>query len=73
MQAGVGIHRFKLPWIFNPTGIIPELIGHSGLSGALAYYSPEKDLYIAGTVNQVAFPDTSFRLAIRLIREIIRE
>jgi D-alanyl-D-alanine carboxypeptidase len=68
MQSGIGIHKFKLPWIFNPFGTIPELIGHSGLSGALAYYSPEKDFYITGTVNQVAYPDTSFRLAIKLIQ-----
>lgn len=69
MQAGIGIHRFKLPWIFS-FGTLPELIGHSGLSGALAYACPEKDLYITGTVNQVAYPDTSFRLAIKLIGEI---
>jgi D-alanyl-D-alanine carboxypeptidase len=67
MQSGVGIHRFKLPWYFNPTGAVPELIGHSGLSGALAYYSPKKDLYIVGTVNQVAYPDKSFKTAVKLI------
>lgn len=71
MDAGVGIHRFKLPWIFNPFGTIPELIGHSGLSGALAYHSPERDLYITGTVNQVAYPSTSFRLAIRIIQKVL--
>jgi len=61
----------KLPWIFNPAGQIPELIGHSGLSGTIAYHSPEKELYITGTVNQVAFPDSSFRLAVKLIQKII--
>jgi D-alanyl-D-alanine carboxypeptidase len=71
MQSGVGIHRFKLLWIFNPLGTIPELLGHSGLSGTLAYYSPEKDLFIVGTVNQVAYPDTSFRLAIKLIQKTL--
>jgi D-alanyl-D-alanine carboxypeptidase len=71
IQSGIGIHRFKLPWIFNPFGSIPELIGHSGLSGALAYYSPEKNFYIAGTVNQVAYPDTSFRLAIKLMQKTL--
>lgn len=71
LQAGVGIQRFRLPWFFNPLGTIPDLIGHSGLSGAIAYHSPEKDLYIAGTVNQVAHPDTSFRLAIKLIQKIL--
>jgi D-alanyl-D-alanine carboxypeptidase len=71
MQSGVGIHRFKLLWIFNPVGTIPELLGHSGLSGTLAYHSPEKDLFVTGTVNQVANPGTSFRLAIKLIQKVL--
>jgi CubicO group peptidase (beta-lactamase class C family) len=66
MQTGIGIHRFKLPWILNPTGAIPYFIGHSGLSGALAYYCPEARLYVVGTVNQVAHPDISFRTMIKL-------
>jgi CubicO group peptidase (beta-lactamase class C family) len=72
LEAGVGIQRFKLPWILNPMGTIPVIMGHSGLSGALAYYCPEKDLYIAGTVNQIAFPDTSFRLSIKLIQSALK-
>lgn len=66
LQSGTGIHLFKLPWIFNPTGSVPYFIGHSGLSGALAYYSPKEDLYITGTVNQVARPDISFKTMIKL-------
>lgn len=66
MKSGVGIHKFELPWIFNPTGAVPAFIGHSGLSGALAYYSPRENLYVAGTVNQVAHPDISFRTMIKL-------
>ena len=27
---------------FDPTGAIPYFIGHSGLSGALAFYSPKE-------------------------------
>ncbi|MCF8295409.1 MAG: beta-lactamase family protein [Bacteroidales bacterium] len=71
LQSGAGIHRFKLPWLFNPTGTIPELIGHSGLSGAMAYANPERGLYLAGTVNQVAWRDSSFRTAIKLIQQIL--
>ncbi|MFO0355436.1 MAG: serine hydrolase domain-containing protein [Sphingobacteriaceae bacterium] len=72
MRSGIGVHLFKLPWLFNPFGTIPALIGHSGLSGTLAYAAPEKDLYIAGTVNQVAYPDSSFRLAIKLIQSSLK-
>jgi CubicO group peptidase (beta-lactamase class C family) len=71
MRSGIGIHLFKLPFVFNPFRTIPELIGHSGLSGALAFANPARELYMAGTVNQIAFPATSFQLAIKLIRNII--
>ncbi|MCK9519121.1 MAG: beta-lactamase family protein [Dehalococcoidia bacterium] len=68
MRSGIGIHLFKLPVIFDPTGAIPYFIGHSGLSGALAYHSPEENIYVAGTVNQVAHPDISFKTMIKLTR-----
>jgi len=51
LEYGIGVARFKLPRIFSPFKPIPELIGHSGLSGAFAYYCPEKDLHLTGTVN----------------------
>jgi len=66
MRSGIGIHLFKLPWLFNPTGSVPYFIGHSGLSGALAYYSPEENVFVVGTVNQVAHPDISFKTMIKL-------
>lgn len=66
--SGIGIHRFKLPWIFSPFKSIPEIIGHSGLSGAFAYYCPQKELYLTGTVNQINSPETSYRLMIKLIK-----
>ena len=67
MQSGIGIHMFRLPWLFNPTGAVPTLIGHSGLSGTVAFYDPKNDAVIAGTVNQIHRPGTSFRLMIRLL------
>ena len=72
MRSGVGIHLFKLPWLFNPTGAVPYFIGHSGLSGALAYYSPRENLFIAGTVNQLAYNDTSFKTMISLALEVLK-
>jgi CubicO group peptidase (beta-lactamase class C family) len=66
MRSGIGIHLLKLPWFFNPTGAIPYFIGHSGLSGALAYYSPKENIFVVGTVNQVAQPEISFKTMIKL-------
>lgn len=73
MQSGVGIHLFKLPWFFNPTGAVPGFIGHSGLSGALAFYSPKENLYVAGTVNQVVSPDISFKTMIKLTHIVTKK
>lgn len=73
MRAGIGIHLFKLPWIFNPTAAVPNFIGHSGLSGALAYYSQKENIFVAGTVNQVAFPDLSFKTMIKLTQILINK
>ncbi|RMG64856.1 MAG: class A beta-lactamase-related serine hydrolase [Bacteroidetes bacterium] len=67
MQAGVGVQRLNLPWYFDPTGIAPELIGHVGLSGVVAYYSPEEDLFIVGTVNQLAHPEVAIQTLLKLI------
>ena len=73
MQSGIGIHLFKLPWIFNPTGAVPYFIGLSGLSGALAYYSPKENIFIVGTVNQVAHPDISFKTMIKLTQKLKKQ
>ncbi len=69
LEYGIGVSRFLLPrflTLFRPS---PEFIGHSGLSGAFAWYLPAKDLYLTGTVNQVANPGVSFRLALKLASE----
>jgi CubicO group peptidase (beta-lactamase class C family) len=73
MKSGIGIHLFKLPWIFNPIGSVPYFIGHSGLSGALAYYSPKENIFIVGTVNQVSHPEISFKTMIKLTHQIMKK
>lgn len=70
LEYGVGVARFKLPRLLDPFGAQPELIGHSGLSGAFAFCAPEKDVCLAGTVNQIHRPSTSFRLMLRMLRSL---
>ena len=62
--------RFRLPRIFSPFKAMPELLGHSGLSGAFAFYSPLRNVYLTGTVNQIHYPSTSFKLMLQLINSI---
>ncbi|MFY0675326.1 MAG: beta-lactamase family protein [Bacteroidia bacterium] len=65
-EYGVGYMRYKLPDFYN----VPYFIGHSGLSGAFAWYCPEKDAFITGTVNQLNKPGTSYRMIIRMMNEL---
>lgn len=66
-QYGTGLMRFQVPRVFSPFKRFPALIGHSGLSGAFAFHCPERDIHLAGTVNQVRRPGTSFKLQLRLL------
>lgn len=47
-----------------------ELLGHSGLTGAFAFYYPLEDLFFVGDVNQMENPATPIKLAIRLAKRI---
>ncbi len=67
LQYGVGVMRFRLPRLMSPFSAPPDLRGHSGLSGSFAFYEPERDLYIAGTVNSVANPSAPYRFMLRLL------
>jgi CubicO group peptidase (beta-lactamase class C family) len=70
IESGVGVMRFRLPRWLSPFSRPPELIGHSGLSGAFAFFEPERDLYLVGTLNSVVSPGASFRLMLKLVRAV---
>lgn len=67
LEYGVGIMKFQLPLFFTLFRKMPAFLGHSGLSGAFAFYVPEKDVYLSGTVNQINNPGTSFKLLIKVL------
>lgn len=67
LKYGIGLMRFDIPRYFTVFKKYPELLGHSGLSGAFSYYCPKLDLYFTGTVNQVASPSNSYKLLIQLL------
>ena len=46
MKYGMGMMKCDLP-------LNDFAIGHSGSAGSLAYYFPEKDIYIVGTTNDL--------------------
>jgi len=70
LKYGIGISLFRLPWYFSPFKRVPDLIGHSGLSGAFLFYCPERNIYLSGTVNQISKPQSSFKLMIKTILSV---
>jgi CubicO group peptidase (beta-lactamase class C family) len=67
LQYGYGLMRFDLPRWMSPFKAPPELIGHSGSTGSFAFYHPKRDVYLAGTVNQMDNPGRPYRLMTEMI------
>ncbi len=68
---GIGIQRFSLPRLLSPLHPVPEMVGHCGSTGAVAFYIPDRDLYITGTINQQARPNAAFQAAIKILRAVM--
>ncbi|RQD74741.1 MAG: class A beta-lactamase-related serine hydrolase [Candidatus Syntrophonatronum acetioxidans] len=64
-----GMMRFKLTGVWAVFGSY-ELIGHSGSNNTFAFYCPDKDVYIIGTLNQVTDPSVQYRLMTQLVGSI---
>lgn len=67
MHYGYGLWRFKLPRWANLFRETPELIGHAGVNGAMAFYNPKNDLYIVGTLNQMEKPTRPFNFMMKVV------
>ncbi|HEU5127704.1 MAG TPA: serine hydrolase domain-containing protein [Glycomyces sp.] len=66
IDYGIGLMRFKLPRWQSPLMPVPAMIGHSGAFGSVLYHVPERDLYIAGTVNQMRPRRLPYPLLVRI-------
>lgn len=66
-QYGIGIQKFYTPWILSPFKPIPDMIGHCGSTGSVAFYIPDLDIYVAGTTNQQANPSAAFQTIMKMI------
>jgi CubicO group peptidase (beta-lactamase class C family) len=67
MRYGGGLMRFHLSRWMSPLRTTGELIGHSGSTGSFSFYSPRRDVFLAGTVNQSDSPSRPFRLMTRML------
>jgi D-alanyl-D-alanine carboxypeptidase len=70
MEYGLGMIRFRLPRLFAPFRPVPDLIGHSGVTGSWLFHCPALDLILAGTVDQAAAAPVPYRFVPRLVRAL---
>ncbi|WP_100448533.1 serine hydrolase domain-containing protein [Glycomyces xiaoerkulensis] len=70
IEYGTGIMRFRLPRWQSPFTSVPTMIGHSGAFGSVLFHIPERDLYIAGTVNQMRPRRLPYPLLLRLVAQL---
>jgi CubicO group peptidase (beta-lactamase class C family) len=69
-KYGIGIQKFYLPRILSPFQSFPDMIGHSGSTGSVAFHIPDMQLYITGTTNQQAKPGVAFQTMIRIVNRL---
>jgi len=67
LKYGCGLMQYKPPRWMSPFAPPPELVGHSGSTGSFAFYNPDQDVYLAGTVNQMDNPGRPYRLASQMM------
>ncbi|GAA4469540.1 hypothetical protein GCM10023189_56710 [Nibrella saemangeumensis] len=69
-KYGIGIQKFYTPWLFSPFRPVPDMVGHCGSVGTAAFYIPEKDVFITGTVNQISSPRILFQTLIKIVNQL---
>ncbi|MDD2633682.1 MAG: serine hydrolase [Bacteroidales bacterium] len=69
-KYGIGIQKFYIPRLLSPLKAVPELLGHSGSVGSVAFYVPGKQAYITGTVNQTSSPNVAFQTMVKIINKL---
>ncbi|KPJ72333.1 hypothetical protein AMJ52_06655 [candidate division TA06 bacterium DG_78] len=71
-KYGIGIQKFYMPRILSPFQPVPDMVGHCGSTGSVAFYIPDMDFYITGTINQQAKPNIAFQTMIKIINNKLK-
>ena len=69
-KYGVGLQKFYMPRFLSPFYPVPDMAGHCGSTGSAAFYVPDADIYITGTINQQASPNIVFQTMIKIINNL---
>ncbi|MFW2340840.1 MAG: serine hydrolase domain-containing protein [Acidimicrobiia bacterium] len=67
LRYACGVMLYQVPRWMAPFGS-PRLVGHSGSTGSFAFYEEARDLFVAGTVNQMDNPARPYRLLSSMFR-----
>jgi len=67
MEYGLGTIRYRLPRLLTPLRPMPEVVGHTGVTGSWLFHCPELGIITAGTVDQAMAAATPYRLVPRLL------
>lgn len=70
MEYGLGTIRFELPRLFTPFRPVPEVWGHTGVTGSWLFHCPDLDVITAGTVDQATGAAVPYRFVPRLLRAL---
>ncbi|MFO7767582.1 MAG: serine hydrolase domain-containing protein [bacterium] len=70
MEYGLGTIRFRLPRLFTPFRPVPEVVGHTGVTGSWLFHCPDLEIITAGTVDQATAAAVPYRFVPRLLRAL---
>ena len=68
MTYGYGLRKINFAEL-SPELPDWEVIGHSGLNGTSMYYCPDLDIYVAGTLNQLASSKDAVTMMIEVLMQ----
>ncbi|MCC5916532.1 MAG: beta-lactamase family protein [Cryomorphaceae bacterium] len=68
LHYGLGVQKFSIPRWLSPFEAQPTFYGHCGSVGSIAFYVPEHDVYISGTINSAGKPRVIFRIMLKALR-----
>lgn len=69
-KYGMGMQKFYIPRILSPFKPFPEMIGHSGSTGTVAFYVPQKEIFITGAINQAKSPNLAFQAMVKIVNQL---
>ena len=70
IEYGLGTLRFRLPRLLTPFHPMPEVVGHTGVTGSWLFHCPDLDLITVGTVDQATAAAVPYRIVPRLLQAL---